>query len=406
MEDRMVSTASPLGRRSEHGSAIIIVMAFVMVFLGMGIALFSLLQSNTRSTQLERQQVKSFNVAEAGVDAGMAALKTSWPNASSMSATVDPATIRAQFSTTDFRSIATTGPNAFDTVSIYDNTSGNPVTDAATPVLWDANGDGKMWVDSVADVDHDRHRVLILAQRTNMPFNIPWVVMFASVAGANANGLDVGFESGPYPPNQPDPANPVVGAYYTNTTQKGVEDPTLPIVKQMVDPAVLGGSFSDYASAGLMGLLKSMAQANGTYFSDTLASPNAATDASAFLQSSAAAGSIVYIETSALTTTLDISGNQQIGSISQPVILVIKGPGLQVDWSGTADFYGLLIADCNALNRGSTTFHGEVLASGTLTGKGNGSTDILYNGTVLQKLKNQYTVAVNIVPNTWEEYKP
>ncbi|MCL4368345.1 MAG: hypothetical protein M1337_04165 [Actinobacteria bacterium] len=391
----MVPTRILHNRRSEQGSAIIIVMMFVLVFMGMGIALFSLLQSNTRSTQLERQEVKSFNVAEAGVDAGMAALKYSWPNASGMSATVDPATIRAQFSTTDFRNGSHPGAGPFDTVTIYDNTSGNPLTDGATPVLWDANGDGRMWVDSRADVDDDRHRVLILAERTNMPFDIPWVAMFASTAGANGQGLDVGFESGPLPPNQT-----AVGAFYNGTFGKGV-NAIPPVLANPASP----GTFSDYASVGLMGLLKSMAQAKGTYFSDTLASPNAATDASAFLQTPASAGSIVYIETST-TNTLTISGNNQIGSVTKPVILVIKGPGLQVDWRGTADFYGLLIADCDAMNRGSSTFHGEVLASGTLTGKGNGSTDILYNGAVLQTLAGQYTVAVNIVPNTWEETKP
>ena len=57
-------------------------MVFVMVFSIIGVALFLLVASQTRATETERTDVKSFNVAEAGVDAGMLALKLDWPRTS------------------------------------------------------------------------------------------------------------------------------------------------------------------------------------------------------------------------------------------------------------------------------------------------------------------------------------
>ena len=73
----------------ERGSVIVIAMVFVMIFIIIGVALYWLISSQTRSTETERTDVKAFNVAEAGVDAGMLALKLDWPRHDWDVATVD-----------------------------------------------------------------------------------------------------------------------------------------------------------------------------------------------------------------------------------------------------------------------------------------------------------------------------
>ena len=73
----------------ESGSAIIIVMMFILVFLGMGAALGSLLAASRSGTELERKDMKAFNVAEAGIDAGMLALQHNWPEEDGQVAMVD-----------------------------------------------------------------------------------------------------------------------------------------------------------------------------------------------------------------------------------------------------------------------------------------------------------------------------
>ncbi len=51
------------------------VEAFAVVFVMIGVALFFLLQSSNQSAAMERRDVKSFNVAEAGVDSAIVALE-------------------------------------------------------------------------------------------------------------------------------------------------------------------------------------------------------------------------------------------------------------------------------------------------------------------------------------------
>ena len=55
------------------------VMMFCMIFLVLGLALYWLSVGQIRATETERKDVKAFNVAEAGVDAGMLGLKLDWP---------------------------------------------------------------------------------------------------------------------------------------------------------------------------------------------------------------------------------------------------------------------------------------------------------------------------------------
>jgi hypothetical protein len=64
------------------------------------------------------------------------------------------------------------------------------------------------------------------------------------------------------------------------------------------------------------------------------------------------------------------------------------------------------LADVEHMNPGSSTSHGQIICRGSLEGKGNGSTDVLYNGDVIQRLSVGQTINVSIVPNTWEEYQP
>ena len=79
----------PLCLSRQEGSVIVIAMVFVMIFIILGVALYWLVTSQTRATELERTDVKAFNVAEAGVDAGMLGLKLAWPDRSADVATVD-----------------------------------------------------------------------------------------------------------------------------------------------------------------------------------------------------------------------------------------------------------------------------------------------------------------------------
>ena len=113
--------------RGQEGAVIIIAMMFVVVFLIIGIALFVLIRSSNDATELERKDVKAFNVAEAGVDAAMAELKAGWPRfETDPSVVVDPTEFRSLYSN------ATQFPDPshgeFINAITYDNTADNPTS--------------------------------------------------------------------------------------------------------------------------------------------------------------------------------------------------------------------------------------------------------------------------------------
>ena len=72
---------------------------------------------------------------------------------------------------------------------------------------------------------------------------------------------------------------------------------------------------------------------------------------------------------------------------------------------GTADFYGIIVVKGNPFIRGTSSIYGSFISSGTITNKGNGTLpEINYNGNIIKQINRAYTISVNIVPNTWEEY--
>lgn len=371
----------------EGGSAIIIVMMFAFVFLAMGMGLFFLVLSSINGTELEEKEVKAFNVAEAGVDAGMLALKVNWPEGSSDLTTVDETALRADFDATQFRDPTRSPAGDFINIEIRDN-SGTVFDPTALP--YDANGDDKVYVASEANVDDDRHRIIILAERNSWNLSFPLIAMYTSSFDANGQGLDISIDP---QQTEPLPLNGTVPAYYNSQVGKKSLDLGANVVANPSDP----GSFDSWVGTALMGALKGIAQAEGTYFTN-------ATTANTFLLSAAAPGKITYLET---TGAVEIGGSAAIGSRTNPVVLVIDANGQDVglDFKGTADFFGIVVVKGNPFIRGTASIWGSFIASGLLTNKGNGSSpEINYNGNVIKQINRAYTISVNIVPNTWEEY--
>jgi hypothetical protein len=76
-------------------------------------------------------------------------------------------------------------------------------------------------------------------------------------------------------------------------------------------------------------------------------------------------GKVVYIKANSAVT---ISGHSQIGTVDEPVVVVIDTPdGSQNTWDlrGTADFYGILVTVGDSTLRGTCGIHGAMYCSGT-----------------------------------------
>lgn len=365
-------------------------MAFAFVLLALGIALVTLLTAARSGTELERKEVKAFNVAEAGVDAGMFALKNSWPEYNGESAAVAEDDLKAELQSTNpglwdpRRSAA----SEFIDVSIYDNVDEDGDTTAVPnpgAPLWDSNRDGLMFVDSWSNVDDDRHRIIILAQRQTWPLDLPSDrAMWASEAGANGQGLKVYI----------DDESPVKAAtaYWEIEFGKGVElGPGVSQDTQETD-------WDEVVTDATWNALYSIATLRQTVFTSVAGAQD-------FLNSGDLGGSVVWVSAE---TSITIAGNRQLGSRENPFILVLDTPldaVNTIDLRGTSDFYGIILVRGSAMVRGTASIWGQMLASGRIEGKGAGSTpEINYNSNILSNLNRDYIISVNIVPNTWEEF--
>jgi Tfp pilus assembly protein PilX len=380
--------------RREDGILMIVVMIFLLIFAILGGALYWLVYSQTRATDTERVDVKSFNVSEAGIDAGMLTLRLNWPLHSTDDATaaVTAAALKTALQAANpglwdpKRSL----PANFLKVSIYDNvdSSGQTTTVAYNQAPhWDSNADGMMFVDATANVGDDRHRILILAEKQQWQLSFPTgLALWASAVDSNGQGFQVSIEDGTPP------------VYYDvhDALHKGV-DPQPPA---NVLPATQT-DWKNVVSPSTQAALLKIAQDQHTYFSGATAEA----DATAFLTSGKANGKVVYIKSD---TAVTISGNTQVGTVEEPVVVVFDTPDGTVnawDFKGTGDFYGIMLTIGDNELRGTSAMHGAAYCKGTFSNKGNGSCgEILYNQKVIDNVNRQYVIDVNIVPNTWEEY--
>ena len=380
----------PAALRGEQGVVIVVVMMFSMIFLVLGLALYWLSVGQIRSTETERKDVKAFNVAEAGVDAGMLALKLDWPFNPADNVIVDGYQIKStlQSENETLYDPTNASPSEFLRVNVYDNSSLTELFVTEPPDLdqrryWDFNADGKMFVDATSDVQDDRHRILLLAERQTWNLAFPMgTALFANEVDANGQGFDIVIEDG----------GPPVWYDVSDTTGKGI------IAAEGVDPRPSNEDFEDVITPALIHALEGIAEERGTYFTDGELAED-------FLTGDDEGGSVVYIKSA---IPVDIASNVQIGSVAAPVVVVIDTPAGSVngwDMTGTADFYGVLVVVGGTTLKGTCSTHGAVFTSGTLLNLGNGSVpELCYNFTVIKNINRQYVLSVNIVPNSWEEY--
>lgn len=381
----------------EHGALMVIAIVFVMVFMIIGVALYFLVASQTRATETERMDVKSFNVAEAGIDAGMLSLRLTWPRHSGLTATVQQdLVVDALRSINSGLYLPTENgvetPGEFLQVSLYDNVDPDTglttvVADASAPA-WDSNGDGKMFIDSTANVGDDRHRILVLAERQTWQFAFPApLALWAGTVDSNGQGLEIMIEDGPE----------TIFYDVHDAQHKGVDPQPPDRVLSVPSPT----KFEEVCSTQQAADLKRAAQTNGTYFSG----PNASDDATDFLNSPKAPGSVIYVESD---DAVVLEGDGQIGTEDDPILVLFDTPaGTEnvFDIRGTGDFWGIVVTIGNSTLRGTAAVHGAMYCSGTLSNKGNGSCgEIRFNQKCITNINRQFVISVNLVPNTWEEY--
>jgi len=386
----------------QEGSVIVIVVMFAVVFVVVGAALFFLLQSSNQSAALERKDVKSFNVAEAGVDSAIVALRATWPYEPGESVAVDPDEFRSHYDEHEFPD-PSDGRQFIYSIT-YDDTPDNPTSVAENRVLHDSNDNDVMWIDSEALVDNARHRILVQAKRLAMPLDLPDIALLADKAGGNSHGLNVIVD-----PNYTGsiPVDPVTGEEGAEVRYTGRGDFAADVnpgldIRMVPEPSC---SFDSVLPDWNLDLLKQMAQPDG-YFTDADPTDELVT----FLRDETQApGSIVYFETSSSDIKIKAAGNEPMGTPEEPLVFVVDARNATspvIDWSGTFPFYGVLIVIGDVLLRSHDPkvnhITGCLLSDGDVEGVG--TPTIAYNGDYIRWLNQKHTLSVAIVPNTWQEY--
>lgn len=408
MKATMIQTATNIRSRprgTQNGSIVVIVMVFTLVFLVTGVALYYLVSSQTDGTELERTDLKAFNIAEAGVDAGMRALALNWPVGEPASpedaTTVDEATLKAslQAANASLWDPSRSDASEFIRVYMYDNvdtSGGEPypttmIADSNAP-NWDYNKDGKMFVDARSNVDDDRHRILVLAERQVWPLRFPLdIAMFASSLVSGARGMVATVEDG---------TPPIYCAVSNDPEKKGLK-----LLGTVSYPNEDQKTLDDFVNNTMINTLRSIARSQGNYFEGGAAAKTATQNRLLALETKLIPGQVIFLDSTEtgkikLGSSIDI-----LGSVDKPVVIVVNAPkATDIEWDGKTTVYGVFVALGNATLGGSPSVHGALYCSKLLTNNGGATTEIVFNQTVIQNINGGNTVSVNIVPNTWEEY--
>jgi len=370
----------------ERGAALIMVIG-VVAALAVSAATLVVFTGNVQhNTYDTRMQTKSFAVCEAGLDAGMALLGQKWPVSATSVPTFDTAGFRARFSTSEF-------PNPpkgqFISVSWYDNAS-----PANTATNWDANGDGKLWMVSQANVGPEATRVITLVERTwftmGLPRGIPLWAGGNLLSNGQGNNPKIRVEVAP-------PAGTVTTVQVGGTIEQ--TSVTAPGIAQVTGSSI--SPLDQVFPQSLVDALTATAQANGRYFTSESAAESSPADP--VWSPQGGLSGLTVIMTSPGQDVI-VGGNTQLNSESQPGVLMILGGGT-LDWRGTADFYGVIyVAGPMDTSRGSANIHGMVITATDEALKG--TPNVLYNDNCIANLDTRFPSVVRRVPNSWREVQP
>jgi Tfp pilus assembly protein PilX len=159
-------------RTDERGWALVSSLALTAVVLGLGLALLSLVDGQSRASQRQREGDAAFNLAEAALNTEAFLLTRSWPTSGAPSTPCGAGALTAQGDLTGPATVPASAPwaqqvqarlvqsfaadptfrqvpeSATWQVNVCDDTTGRTVwsDDVLNGPAYDANGDGEVWV--------------------------------------------------------------------------------------------------------------------------------------------------------------------------------------------------------------------------------------------------------------------
>lgn len=383
--------------RNERGSGLIMLIGVTSALAILAVSLVTLTANAGFFTQTDRTRAKSFNVAEAGLDAGMAVIGPKWPIVRygvipSPLPSVDTTTFSNQFSTSEF---ARTTGKPFADVQFYDNSGPNNNTGPH----YDANGDGQMYIDSQSTVNGTTSRVRALIASVPVTMGLPHGIALYAGGDLRSHGGGTTIDTEVLPQGSSSVTVWVGGSFTANGNNDFASNvntlgPNVTPNPQPIPPA--SAIFSD----ALMAELLDAAQSQGRYYTDVSAATAAL-----------ATGPLVYIKTTG-DITITANGTFNGDGVSLPTspapppgILIVDGGG--VTFHGTPTYYGVVICRGGFIDVGNASIHGMVVSLDPTKGSDiGGSEQIVYNDNVVMNVNSVVPFSAKIVQDTWRQLPP
>ena len=370
----------------QSGASLIMLIGIVAALAILATTLVTFIGNVQSNTADQRVRDKTAGVAEAAVDGMMyqMSLNNTWPTGASIQPVLDTTTIRSQFTSTEY-------PNprvgSFVSAVYYDNsnTNGDKYVNRLD-AHYDANGDNLMYVEGQGMVGDRSVRIQALVRRTFVDTTFPRGV--AVYTGANL--LSNGGGNNPKITIEDQGGLPSVTGYVAGTVDN-------PSAFQSTITQVTGGGVPPLSSIlpdSVVLQVIALAKNLGTYY-DLTAGAQMPTDLSGVKVIKVADG-----------TTVSLGNNTDINSAASPGILfILGGSHVTLDMGGNGSFWGVLYTEGTfESSHGTPSIHGMLICQSSDDMRG--TPNLYYNDSAIMKLRNVWTLAVQVVSNTWREISP
>lgn len=381
-------------RRSESGVALIMIVGVIAALAILASALVALSLNVMHNTGAQTQEVKAFNVAEAGLDTGQATLWASWPGPLATEPSVDASAFQAQFPLSTFPAPAS---GQFIDVRFYDDDGQSlPTPGINRDVHVDANDNGIMWIESRGATGSGSAEVMACVQKVSRDLQIRDGVAIYSEGNIEIKGTGNQPVVGLDPPASA--AQVLAGGNIDFNGNSDVEG---------------GIGLDEYTDATLEDVFPAEILLNVIESGKSFANWAAYTswkNAHPGVEPFATDPRIIIIENgdvdakSLPDTDVDpATGLDTVWSEEDPGILVLlNGSFNQTGQHKT--IYGIVYVAEGMILGGNAEIHGMVVAKGWANMHGTRAVD--YNQNVIANLQRPLTLSVKLVSNTWRELNP
>jgi hypothetical protein len=387
--------------RHEAGSALILVIGVIAALAILSASLVILVLNGQSNTSRDRTQKQAFSLAEAGVDAAMAQLATSWPKASD--ATFDQTYIQTYL---DSLTAAGYGSRTI-TVNFFDDLYPGDQK-VVTGVHRDLNGNRQLWVEATGQVGSRSVRVRVRVKEEPQTIGLLDNIAVWTPGQYNQGSYAASVSYEVLGPG----ATQAVVQYGTDVSNHALDSTvqglTPPSPADLVIPPDMVTYFKELATArDQVGVAKRYTDVTQIGISS---SPATNWEGVVYVDSGTTPSQLTAMQNIAWSNKGDINGDG-VGTHKQPGVLIVDAQLLKITGNNT-QYYGLVYCTGAVEIQGGMSIHGLVLAggqglsAGTDAVKLTGNQQILYNDNVRANLGRNYSISVRMMAGTWRELQP